>query len=89
MPNFRLISSEIATDPEAAKLSRTVVWVGEQYPDAAIISDNLAALRSSRSGGARSPFSQRYEDVLLLQRQRSAKVLGWKTLQTINIFDSR
>lgn len=87
MPNFRIVSQETHVEQGTAVQGVDTIWRGSSFPGGNVIQESAANLLARRSREPRDSFKQHENDYILIQRQRSARVFGWKTLQSINVFD--
>ncbi len=60
-----------------------VLWSGREVPTAEIMAGIKDNLKQRNTESTRSPFEQRINDSLLVQRRRS---LGWKTINIYNLY---
>ncbi len=79
MDTFRILRQSIPRSEFDA------VWCGDTFPDTKTIDALCANERIRANEHVRSPFTQRRNDYLLLQRRR--KVIGWRTVNLVNIYD--
>jgi hypothetical protein len=79
-----MIKYRIARQPEF-QFQPDVLWSGDALPKTSTV-DSLRTIECARfRERARDPFLQARSDYLYLQRKR--KLLGWRTVSLLHIFD--
>jgi hypothetical protein len=64
------------------------LWEGNESPDVEQINAIQQAVQELNGVSGRDPFNQRMDDLITIQKQRTPSILGWKTIQVINAFDT-
>lgn len=64
------------------------LWEGTDAPDIDQITAAQQHIQNIGETDGRDPFTQRMDDLIAIQKQRTPAILGWKTIQVVNAFDT-
>lgn len=83
--NYRIarISNPLQTNNEVLVES---IWAGADEPGEETISALKETLRLSVTEQGHEPLVQSHTDNIMLQRKRRPALLGWRTLNVMNIY---
>jgi hypothetical protein len=66
--------------------SHEILWAGPHKPDTEVIKATKYQVQQTIEERGHDPFNQAQDDTLLLQEKRHPSLLGWKTLEAMNIY---
>lgn len=85
MTNHRIVHHSVNHEGVTAPHS---LWKGIEAPSPEQITATQHSVQNFSEEHGRDPFAQHIDDILLVQKQRTPALLGWKTIQVVNIFDT-